>query len=543
MSARRLVVVVTALAVVMIGWNALMAAREGWVPEGDGATITLRTHDVISAHPPLLGNPTTAGRVNAGDVYHPGPLEFVLLALPLRVFGADAHGMLWGTAAVNAASVLVLVWFARRRGGPGMALWAAVGSVVLLWSLGNEILHDPYNPHIVLLPLAALLVLVWSISAGDLVAIPFAVAAASLITQSHAYDAIPVAVLGLWAALALVLRLPTGRREPPPRDRRRWLLAGAALGVVLWLPPIVDQVVHRPGNLRQLVRFARDGGTPVAGFGFAFDKLADYLVPPPRWFDRDPTFFELVSRPSRLRDVGLVILLAAAVWLAVRAWRDDRRTTALLIVTALVAALGSTLTAARLPDGSAALAPYNHRHWWPTAMFFWLALGWAVWEECRDRVPARHLARVVATAAAAVLAVSAASRVSIGNDRGSASFGALRALTVPVADAVRGAGPVLVEAHGAQAVLSIEPGLVIGLVERGIDARVVTAERKTYGDQHTADEAGTHVVILSGPEAPAAPVGGVLIGTYDARLDQARGFVNAGVSGQFEVIAVYVIRG
>jgi len=71
MTARRLVVGVAALAVVMIGWNAFMASREGWVPEGDGATITLRTHDVLSAHPPLLGNPTTAGRIDAGEQQHP----------------------------------------------------------------------------------------------------------------------------------------------------------------------------------------------------------------------------------------------------------------------------------------------------------------------------------------------------------------------------------------------------------------------------------------------------------------------------------------
>jgi hypothetical protein len=281
----------------------------------------------------------------------------------------------------------------------------------------------------------------------------------------------------------------------------------------------------------------------VQGLRFALDKLADYLVPPPRWLDRDPTFFELVSRPGPVREIGLVVILAGALWLAARAWRADRRTTALLLITALVAAVGSTLAAARLPDGSATLAPYNHRHWWPTAMFAWLALGWAAWEECRDRVPARHLARVGAAAMAAVLTIAAASRVSIGNDRGSASFGALRTLTDPVAAAVRGSGPVLVEAHGAQAFTSIEPGLVSGLVLRGIDARVATSEGKIYGDQHTADATAVRVVILSGADAPAAPAGGVLIGSYDSRDDKARGFVNAGISGQLEIIAVYVIAG
>lgn len=548
MRSRWVLVAVVTVVIGAIWWNAAMASRQGWVPEGDSAIITLRTHDVLSRHPPLLGNPTTAGRSDPGDVYHPGPMEFVLLAVPLRLFGAGADGMLWGTAALNSLAVVVLVVFAWRRNGSGFALCAAAAAMVLVWSLGNEIPHDPYNPHIVLIPLAALLFLVWSVLDGDLVALPVAVAVASLVAQSHAYDAIQVGVLAVWVTIAmtLLLRGSRWRAHAARSSTRRWILASVVTGVVLWLPPIVDQIAHRPGNLSQLLRFALDGGTPVQGLRFAVARLTDYLVPPPRWLDRDPSFFELVSRPGILRSAGLAAMLVGATVLAVRAWRADRHGTALLLATALIAAGGSTLTAARLPEGTATLAPYNHRHWWPTAMFFWLALGWALWEEVRPWLAETSLLRrlrVPSTATfAALFAIAASSRVTIGADRGSASFGALRALVGPVAEAARGRGPVLVEARGAQAFTSIEPGIVIALVLRGIDARVGASEAKIYGSQHVAGPTAVQILIISGDDLSALPARAELLADYDPSRDVARGFVNAGVSGRVERIRVYVTR-
>jgi len=540
------IVLVACLAVIPVGWNALMAAREGWVPEGDGAIITLRTHDVLTTNPPLLGNPTTAGRSQPGDVYHPGPLEFFLLAAPLRVFGASAHGMLFGSALVNIASIVGLLWFAYRRGGVPLSLAAALWAVVLVWALGNEIPHDSYNPHIVLLPMAFLLMLTWSVACGDLLALPFAVAVGSLAAQSHAYDVIYVGVMAVLIVVALVLRLPGGRSEPPPDHRRRWIVGSLIVGFVLWLPPIIDQILHRPGNLRQLADFARDGGTPVQGISFAVQRAADYVLPPFRWTDRTPGFYDLVHRPGGLR-VGLLgVLLAGAVYLAVVAWRRGSRDASLLTTTALVAIIASILAAARLPEGFATLSPYNHRHWWITATFFWFAVGWTIFDLVRARVPVNG--RIALGAGAAVLALVFAfvtvRHVSIVDDRGSVSFGALEYLTPAAADAVRARGgsePVAVSSLGPEAFASVEPGLVSGLVLRGIDARVGDAERKVFGDRHTADEAPLRLVIRSDADYDQAPPGMELVATYDPRVDVSeKGVRNSGIAGGVNPLAVYI---
>ena len=65
---------------------ALVRARQdGWVPSGDEANIATRSLDVFSRHPPLTGLPTTSYLTGSGIFTdHPGPIEFYLLAVPLR---------------------------------------------------------------------------------------------------------------------------------------------------------------------------------------------------------------------------------------------------------------------------------------------------------------------------------------------------------------------------------------------------------------------------------------------------------------------------
>jgi len=543
----RPVTILAVLAVALVAgalvWNSWQAVRQGWVAEGDAAIIAVRTHDVFSAHPPLLGNPSTASDAAKQNAYHPGPIEFALLAVPLRVFGPGTNGLVWGTCAIEIAAVAVLAWFARRRRGPTFVIWTMAMTLVLVWGLGNEIPHDPYNPHVVLLPMFVLLVLAWSLACGDLVALPVAVAVASLIAQSHVYDGLFVALVALAIVVALVVHFRRGAREERTRILR-WAGASAVLGFVLWLPPIVYELTHRPGNFSALLSSARSPDSRGEGVTFAAHRLVDALAPPWRWLDGQPTFVELHSSPGGGRTVVAVVILAAMVAAGVLAWRARRRVTSLLLGTAVFALAVSFAVAARLPRGLASLSPYNHRHWWITGVFAFVALGWGAYDLARTRRRVRAASPVVAAcgvAVVAVLAVAVGAHVTIKDDRGSASFGAIRALTPPVVAAVDGR-QVLVTSIGAQAFTSIEPGLVAMLIDHGVDARVLASEGNVFGAHHVGDASiPTHLYIVSGAGVDQAPATGArLIGRYDARADAQRGFANAGV-GAAEPIAVYLV--
>lgn len=518
MTDRRIVAAAVAVVVAPILWNAWSAGRDGWAPEGDSAAIVVRTHDVLSADPPLLGNPTTVGARTGEELHHPGPLEFAVLAVPLRLLGADAHGALLGAALVGAAAVAAIGWLGLRSGGALPAVWLLTGTAALAWSLGDEILHDVYNPHLLLLPYALLLVTAWAAACADRAALPVAVVAASFVAQSHAYYALLAALVGAAVVVA------TAKSARPPA--RTWW-ASAALGVVLWIPPLLAELRSGPSNLAGLLRAGagvEGDGEAAQGAGFAVARLADTLVRF-RWLDRRPGPLELVSRPPAVLQTLAVLAVAGVVALGIRAHRRGRRVAAGLAGAAVVSCVASVVAASRLPGGIPLFEPHSHRHWWVTGALFWVAVGWLVADLTRPWL--RRLARPARVAAVGiplvVAAVAAAWAPTIDHDRGSVSFGAVTHLTAAVADALPGDGPWLVTSSGPQAFLSVQPGVVAGLVLRGFDVRVEAGEGPAMGHHRVVagPVAGT-VLVASGDEPPPVPPGYELVARFDAVADARR---------------------
>lgn len=541
MTERRWVAAAVALLVFAIAWNAWSAGRSGWAPEGDSAAITVRTHDVLSADPPLLGMPTTVGLRAGEDLRHPGPLEFAALALPLRLLGDDAGGMLLGAALVASASVAAIGWLAHRNGSGLLAAWLLGGIAVLLWSLGEEIPHDVWNPHVLLLPYALLAVCLWAAACGDRLALPVAVVVASFVAQAHAYYTLLAAVLSLAVVVIALVAVRPGRVT--------WL-ASAGLGLVLWLPPLVAEIRPGPSNLVGLLRAGTGdaaGDEPAMGIGYAVARLADTVLRA-RWLDRRPHPFELIQEPAgweQLLTVGLLAGLAALGW---RAHRRGRTATAALVLTALVVSAASIATAARLPGGIPLLEPHSHRHWWITGALVWLAAGWAVADAARShlgRVP-RPARRVLVWVPVVVGVIAASWHPSITDDRGSVSFGAVRRLTEAAAAALPdGEGPWLVESQGSQAFLSVQPGVVAGLVLRGVDVRVGPGEGPAMGAHRVVDgPVAGRLLVASADDPPPVPEGYELVARFDAAADAAaRGHRNAVLFGHPQQVAVFLAVG
>src|SRR4051794_9652176 len=74
--------VMVVMLLVPFGVGLYRAAHGHWLPSGDNALIALRTRDVFSHHPPLVGQPSTAAQyVQTSKARHPGPIEFYAMAL------------------------------------------------------------------------------------------------------------------------------------------------------------------------------------------------------------------------------------------------------------------------------------------------------------------------------------------------------------------------------------------------------------------------------------------------------------------------------
>src|ERR1035437_6606806 len=74
----------------------VLEMARGWRALDDDATISLRSYQVLSLHPPLLGQFSTVSYGTGHLLFDPGPLLYWLLAIPVHI--DPAQGGLWGGA-------------------------------------------------------------------------------------------------------------------------------------------------------------------------------------------------------------------------------------------------------------------------------------------------------------------------------------------------------------------------------------------------------------------------------------------------------------
>ena len=125
-------------------------------------------------------------------------------------------------------------------------------SAGLAWSMGSELLFDAWQPHAMLLPFWALLILLWALAAGHARGRSRGSSAvASLLVQTHLAFVYVVAIIGGAAIVAGSSSWPRRPRSGDERRRSRWrrpLVASAIVVVLAWIQPLLDQVVGE-GNL------------------------------------------------------------------------------------------------------------------------------------------------------------------------------------------------------------------------------------------------------------------------------------------------------
>jgi hypothetical protein len=232
---------------------AVTLRRPQWYPVLDLAMTELRLRDVGTRHTPLIGLPGRIGPSLMEQGSHPGPLSFYLLTPFYRAFGSSSWAMQAGTIVLDLAALAAALGIAARRGGTRLVV--AIGCLLALLYLGYGMtaLTQPWNPYLPLLWWVVLLLAVWSVLCDDVAMMPVAVAAGSLCAQTH------VPYLGLTVGLAGVAVIAAARawlRAAPGSDERRtvarWGATALLIGGALWIPPLVDQAINDPGNLRAM---------------------------------------------------------------------------------------------------------------------------------------------------------------------------------------------------------------------------------------------------------------------------------------------------
>lgn len=337
----------TALAIGLVGASLVVVAirvmmlRSGYTTASDLSLTELRVRDVPSELP-LVGPYSRYGW------NHPGPLMFWLMAPVYWLSGRASVALPLATLIVNFLSVVfVLVCARRRRGTVGLILAASM-LLVLLHGLGPEIWVSAWNPYIALLPFTAFLFAAWCVAAGDHTMLALMVGAGSFAAAAHVgFLPVTIAVAGTAVVLSFVAHRRDGAPsagEPAARSLHRYLsLRSVRVAVVVflvaWSGPIIDTVLHRGGNARELFRYFTSPGERV-GSSTAFKVLSSELSTDAQWITgvvRNPFTAEPAALYQQTVPVVAIAVAVLFVLVARRRRQDDLALGVVLIVAVAVA--------------------------------------------------------------------------------------------------------------------------------------------------------------------------------------------------------------
>jgi hypothetical protein len=392
----RLFLVSVVAAVVPIAVTATRAINDRWIPTEDNALFPVRARDLFSiTHLPLIGTWSSASLSADTNVNHPGPLYFDVLAVPARLFNSGA-GIVFGVTLVNTLCVAGIAVFAYRRGGALVATVATATTATLAWTMGSQVLFEPWNPHSTMLPFLFYLVVVWSLASGDLIALPFAAVTGSLVVQTHLSYVLLVPLLGAFGIVGLVLWLRRERRGTDrwPAQRRRALLLAAVGGAVLglcWVQPLIEQFTSGGrGNLTRLADSVRASDAETIGYSFGTRVVATVVSLPPWWFRpsmKDDFIPGWHAQSLGLAALSLAVVGAVLAWCAWDARHRHDRVCTWAIATAAIALVAALVTAGQGPvTVFGKVTAHTFRWLWPLAAFVFFAVAATI---------ARRIARMV----------------------------------------------------------------------------------------------------------------------------------------------------
>lgn len=359
------------VAAALLAGAAVMTSRPWW-PTGDMALLQLRL-DAMPADFPLVGVYSRFGW------WHPGPAFLIFMWLGSALGGAAA--LLMAIAVLHVAALVGAWWIAR-----GVNLVAA--QALLLAGVASLVVRPvdqvltPWNPYVGLTGVLLLVAAGWALSigraAGAVVLLPWG----SFLVQSHvgylpAVAAVLLTAVGLLLAGTLwhqhkMRSRPTGYSGAQATVESasdfavvpwRALAWGAAISVVMWLPPVAQQITGEPGNLGALV--TQLGGQSQGLQAGVATLRAAFCVP----LELGPDFAG--GLPANASGTPWLVLLPIAATI-VALWRRRREQIFAMALIGVALLAGLVSVAGLTPPAFEYLVP-----WLPSVVL--LTFAWSVW--------------------------------------------------------------------------------------------------------------------------------------------------------------------
>jgi hypothetical protein len=368
-------------------------------PYGDGAVIEIYTLQALRGFLKL-------GPYSQFHWHHPGPLYFYCLLPFYELSGRRAIGLAAGALTINFASLATTGWIAARNSGRPVAAVLVAALAVYLWR-ADGLAASIWNPHIIILPLATLIVACAALAAGDGAALLVSTVVGSFLMQTHVATVPCVVVLIGSAFVAPVAANRLGLRHAS-HPTRFWAGLSIVVAAVLWFPPIVEELTGNPGNLTRLWRFFVLEHPPRQAMSTAFLAWTDMTTAVVRPHVNIGWGAAYVASRSPAAETLTIVQLALLAWSVQWAWKAGHRFLALLCLLATTTLLVAGWSITRVQGEN--VGDYQ---------IFWIsvigALGWgALAATAVTTAPARFArARARSTLILFLLAVTASTLLGI----------------------------------------------------------------------------------------------------------------------------------
>lgn len=434
----------------------VVLAKGRWFPAGDMAQAELHMRGFFS-HPPLVG---AAGRILTESGFqgsHPGPSPWLAMLPVYLIGGRSSAALMVAVVSVHVVSAFGALWLARRRYGWSVAVLVAFVIVLFVRSAGPDVVVEPWNPWLALLPFLVFVLLV-----DEIVRRPVswrwvvaAVVVGSHCVQCHAGYALVVGVALLAMAIVLI-------------RRRAWRVFGVGGGALLvtWAAPLVDQWRREPGNITILVDHFGSPGEPGIAVVDALRIVAtQFNVVGPWLLGPGP------SQPAETwaRWPGFVVLVVLGVVAHRRATKTGDRAIAGLLATVGAGAAVAVLSILRL---FGPYFEYTIRWTWILAALLTLVSGLALVRSTRPSTSSRAPALPFWLGGLVVAAVVAGTSAGVDARMPGAIDSRIVARLVPQVESRIGDDTILVRFWDPYTLDATGFGTILELERRGHTMRV-----------------------------------------------------------------------
>lgn len=452
--------------------SAVFAVVHGWTPVSDEALIELRVRDVP-------GNLPLVGVWSRFGWNHPGPALFYYLSPFYWATGGRSVGLLVAMITFHTLCV-VGAWALVRRIDRRSAIALLIAGQVLLVTSEPWAVRNPWNPYVAIVGGLAMFAVARSCAERRGPGVALLLPVGSVLVQAHAVMAPMVSVV---VAFALVAMSSCRERRVPWRA----VVIGALTTFVVWIPPIVDQVVNRPGNLRSMLGSRSPGDAlgvlDTIKVAFAQMALLPGAVVPEVVRQR---FLPLQTWSFPLWAVVFIVALV----LVVRS-RDAVRARGMFItVGLLVGAYGGTVV---LTDGAYSYLAIGTR----VSVVVMIAMSAVVLLGALPAVDRRRTGSVVGLLSLALTVVLVISQVSVRNPLTPYESVVRRFADAIVADDP----PTVIEVESTPPSLYtmiMAPGLVLALEKMGYEVRSPMLGGSLVG-AHRVGQGATYVAKVTVP--------------------------------------------